>query len=97
MADVAVEQQAAAPEQQTATIAQHGAAPRFNYRIMAGFEGYQVENIQILRKKFGSSDTAVLRSAVDLLSYVNQLPVETDPSIFLNNYFAHRNGGTNGR
>jgi hypothetical protein len=79
----------AAPEQQTATIAQHTAAPRFNYRIMAGFEGYQVENIQILRKKFGSSDTAVLRSAVDLLSYVNQLPVETDPTIFLNNYLVN--------
>ena len=60
---------------------------------MAGFEGYQVENIQILKKKFGSSDTAVLRSAVDLLAYVNQLPVETDPSIFLNNYLViHQNG-----
>jgi hypothetical protein len=62
---------------------------------VAGFEGYQVENIQVLKQKLGTSDTAVVRAAVDLLAFCNGLRVQTDPSIFLNNYLVNlQNGGT---
>jgi hypothetical protein len=85
-----VEQQPAASAPQMAAAVRPMAPPRFNYRIATGFERYQAENIEILRKKLGTSDTAVLRTAIDLLSFVNSLPVETDPSIFLNNWIVRR-------
>lgn len=73
--------------------------PRFNNRVMANFEDYQVENIAALKKKMGGTDNSVLRAAADVLAYLNGLPVETDPSIYLNNFLVRQsNGGqTNGR
>ena len=48
----------------------------------------------------GSSDTAVLRTAIDVLSFLNGLPIQTDAAIFLNNYLVNaqnQNGDTHGR
>jgi hypothetical protein len=88
------DQQTAPPAQQTAPVTPQTAAPRFNYRIAGGFEGYQAENIEVLRKKMGTSDTGVLRVAIDLLSFCNGLEVRTDPEIFLINYLARTNNLT---
>ena len=97
MTDVAVEQQAAADVQPTAASGRQRQQPRFNCRIMGQFQLDQVENIRILKQRTGGTESSVLRASVDLLAFVNGLAVESDPSIFLNNYFAHQNGGTNGR
>ena len=76
--------------------------PRFNYRTTTNFEAYQVSNIAALKKILGTTDNHVLRTAIDVLAYLNGLPVETDPSFFLGNFLHHNgfvtnNGGQNGR
>jgi len=94
------DQQTAAPVQQTAAAIRPMAPPRFNYRVAAGFEAYQAKNIETLRKRMGSSDTGVLRVAIDVLAYLSGLPVATDPSIYLNNFLINsqnQNGGHDGR
>jgi hypothetical protein len=111
MSDVAtVEQQNTVPEQQTTVPEQQAALPRhiaskkaqpprYNYRVATYFDATQIGNIKILQQKSGGTETGVLRTALDLLSFVNGLPVQTDPSVWLNNYLIHlQNGGpTNGR
>jgi len=95
-----VDQQPAADAPQMAAAVRQMAPPRFNYRVAVGLEAYQAKNVETLRQKMGSSDTAVLRAAVDLLSFVNSLPVETDPSVWINNYVVltqNQNGGPHGR
>ena len=85
-----LEQQAAAPEQMPGKKAQ---IPRFNNRVMTNFGDDQIRNIQILKKKTGGTENSVLRTAVDVFSYLNGLSVETDPTIYLNNFLViHQNG-----
>jgi hypothetical protein len=81
-----VDQQTAPDAPQVAAAVRQMAPSRFNYRVQVGLEQYQVKNIETLRQRMGSSDTAVLRAAVDLLAYVNQLPVQTDPSVWVRNF-----------
>lgn len=91
-------QQTAAPVQQKATPSHQAANPRFNYRIMAGFDDRQAENIRVLQKKMGgATESALMRTAVDLLCFVHGLDVDSDPSIFLRNYLVLSQGGTNGQ
>ena len=76
--------------------------PRFINRVMINFEDHQIKNIAALKKKSGGTDNSVLRTAVDVLAYLNGLPVETDPTLYLNNFLIHANqmnngGQTNGR
>jgi hypothetical protein len=96
------EQQATVPEQQTA-LPRHIASkkaqpPRYNFRVATYFDATQIGNIKILQQKSGNSETGVMRTAIDLLSYLNGLPVETDPSIYLHHFLVQQNGGpTNGQ
>ena len=102
---VATAQPTATPAKQPAAPAQMPSKktqlPRFNHRCMTNFEDRQIENIQALKRKSGGTENSVVRSAVDLLAYVNGLPVESDPSIFINNFLVLANnpqsGGSNGR
>ena len=67
-------QQTATPVQQKATPSHQAANPRFNYRIMAGFDDRQAENIRVLQKKMGgATESALMRTAVDLLCFVHVL------------------------
>ena len=89
------EQQTAVPEQQT-TSPQHipskkAQLPKYNCRVAAYFEDRQLQNIKILQQKSGGTETGVLRTAVDLLSFVNNLPTSSDPSIYLNNFLVLTN------
>jgi hypothetical protein len=101
----ATEQQPAAAEQQPAATSQQPGRktqlPRFNYRVMVNFEEHQIKNIEVLKKKLGGTDNSVVRTAIDVLAYLNGLPVETDPGIYLNNFLVRANqlngGGNNGR
>jgi hypothetical protein len=91
----------ATPEQQTAATQQRPSRkpqpPRFNNRVMVNYEDYQIKNIEALRKRLGGTDNSVLRTAVDVLAYLTGLPVESDPTIYLNNFLMRlNNGGTNG-
>ena len=103
------EQLTATPTQQTATPTQQVAAPehipskkvqlpRFNNRVMVNYDDRQIQNIEILKRKLGGSDNSTLRTAVDVFAYLNGLPVETDPSIFINNFLLlnaqNQNGDT---
>jgi hypothetical protein len=98
MTDIANEQQAAAPAQQMAAAGSKRQLPRFNHRIMVNYEDRQVENIRTLKQKTGGTENSVLRAAIDVFAYLNGLPVETDPTIYLNNYFViHQAGPQNGR
>jgi hypothetical protein len=95
----------AAPAQQAAATQQRPSRktqpPRFINRVMTNFETHQIQNIESLKKKMGGTENSVVRTAVDVLAYLNGLPVETDPTIFLNNFLIRvnqmQNGGSHGR
>ena len=87
--------QAATPAQQAATTTQ---LPRYNHRSAVNFDDRQVENLRILKARMGSTEMGVLRTALDTLAYLNSLPVQTDPTIYLNNFLANlTQGGSHGR
>jgi hypothetical protein len=96
MTDATIAQPVAENAQQPSAAAQmpsrKSQLPRFNYRTMTCFEENQIRNIQILARKAGTNnDSAVVRMAVDLLSFVNNLPTSSDPSIYLNNFLVLTN------
>jgi hypothetical protein len=93
----AAEQQAAVTVQQPAASQQQlngkTQPSQFPYRVTGNYAAYQTKNIEVLRQKMGGADNLVLRTAIDVLAYLNGLPTQTDPSIwlgnFLNNVYPH--------
>jgi hypothetical protein len=71
------------------TTSRKSQIPRFNHRSMTCFETRQIQNIEILKNRSGGSDSSVVRAAVDVLSFLNNLPTSTDPSIYLNSWLAN--------
>jgi hypothetical protein len=93
MTDAAIAQTPAAVEQPAAAAGSKRHIPRFNCRVTTNFGDRQVRNIEILKQKSGGNESSVLRMAVDTLAYLHGLPVESDPSIYLDRFLIRSQNG----
>ena len=88
---VAAEQPPADRVQQPAAPSRKTAIPKYNFRVMTNFDDCQARNIQTLTKRMGGNDSLTVRAAIDAFSYLNGLPTESDPSIYLTAFLARAN------
>jgi hypothetical protein len=92
MTDTAVAQQSAALGSDGPQPAASGCTrqlPHFNCRITTNFGDDQLRNIQILKQRTGSNESALVRLSLDVFSYLNGLDVESDAGFWVSNYFAN--------